>query len=108
MNYSRRHLQANEVSWLVASSSRWSFVGGGSQIFGRPSFKPTQSALSPPEFTFVLLSWRFPLYHVITALGREPVLSQVISYRLSATKDAGGFFMSTVSGFTGNETRGKA
>lgn len=106
MNYSRRHLQSNEVSWLVASSSRWSIVGGESQIFGRPSFKPAQSRFK--SLTFVLLSWRFPLYHVITELGREPVLSQVISYRLSATKDAGGFFMSTVSGFTANETRGKA
>lgn len=108
MNYSRRHLQANEVSRLVESSSRWSFVGEDRKYLAVLLLSQHKVAVSPDEFTFVLLSWRFPLYQVITELGREPVLSQVISYRLSATKDAGGFFMSTVSGFTGNETREKA
>lgn len=54
------------------------------------------------QITFVRRSCRFPLYHVITAFGLEPVLSHITSYLLSATSVAGGLLISTVSGFTIN------
>lgn len=54
-------------------------------------------------------SCRLPLYHVIMAVGREPELSQVISYLRSATNDDGTLIIFTVSGFTGmrKETENK-
>lgn len=42
----------------------------------------------------------------MTEFGLDPVLSHVTSYRLSATRDDGGLRISTVSGFTVNETMG--
>lgn len=50
--------------------------------------------------TFVLRNCLFPLYHVIMAFGRDPVLSQETSYRRSATKRFGGSIIFTVKGFT--------
>lgn len=52
--------------------------------------------------TLVRLNCLFPLYQVIIAFGLEPVLSQITSYRRSATNVVGGFIISTVRGFTGN------
>uniref|UniRef100_A0A182TYV2 Uncharacterized protein n=1 Tax=Anopheles melas TaxID=34690 RepID=A0A182TYV2_9DIPT len=43
---------------------------------------------------------RLPLYQVMMAFGREPVLWQTISYRLSATSVAGGLITFIVRGFT--------
>lgn len=50
--------------------------------------------------TFVLRNCLFPLYHVIMAFGRDPVLSHETSYRRSATNRFGGSIMFTVKGFT--------
>uniref|UniRef100_A0A182JKH0 Uncharacterized protein n=1 Tax=Anopheles atroparvus TaxID=41427 RepID=A0A182JKH0_ANOAO len=43
---------------------------------------------------------RLPLYQVMMAFGRDPVLWQAISYRLSATSVFGGLITFIVSGFT--------
>lgn len=50
--------------------------------------------------TFVLRSCRFPLYHVMMAFGRDPLLSHLISYRRSATNCGGVSKISTFNGLT--------
>lgn len=50
--------------------------------------------------TLVRRSCRLPLYQVMMAFGREPILSHAISYRRSATSWDGGPMMFTVRGFT--------
>jgi len=57
-------------------------------------------SLKMQQLTLVRLSCRLPLYHVMMALGRQPLLSQCTSYRRSATSGVVGFKMLIVKGFT--------
>lgn len=60
----------------------------------------SNSLISLYILTRVLRSCRFPLYHVIIAFGRDPLLSHLISYRRSATNCVGVSNISTVNGRT--------
>lgn len=50
--------------------------------------------------TRVRRNCRFPLYHVMIAFGRDPLLSHLISYLRSATNCDGVSNISTVNGRT--------
>lgn len=80
---------------MIAGKNIWVILDSTTNEVGiRIKFNPGFT------LTFVRRNCRLPLYHVMIAFGRDPALSQRISYRLSATNCDGLSNMSTANGRT--------
>lgn len=92
-----------KILCILFATPVWTHWGWQVTSSDKPIVTQKQQETKETAFTFVLLSWRLPLYHVMMAAGRDPADSQVTSYLLSATRGLTVFRILAVSGFTATE-----